>query len=242
MVRSVSKNRIVRNLFNKLTPIYNDIEKGLYWGLADKWRQLAIDATAIEKPKRVLDACCGSGQLAIMLSQVFGPSCHVVGIDISPEMVNEAKQRVRELHLHRRIEIKTENAEIMPFPNEFFNSVYVTFGLRFASDIRTVLKEAFRVLQPGGTLLVLELAKPTNFFMRSFTHFMREYWFPIWTRIRFGMPLAMSHHLHDSLLHYPDADKLGRMMIRCGFDDVEYQQLNKGIATLHRAFKPGKED
>lgn len=242
MVRSVSKNRIVRSLFNKVTPIYDLIEKGLYWGQGDKWRHMALEAGGLEKPKRVLDACCGTGQLSVMLAQHFGSPCHVVGIDFSPTMVTAAKQYIRSLHLHRRIEIKTENIEIMPFPDEFFEGVFICFGLRFSSDIRTVLKECVRVLKPGGTVVILELARPNGFFMRALAHIVREYWFPLWARFKFGMPTSMAHYMHDSLVHYPDADKLGRIMIRVGFDDVEYQELNSGIATLHRAFKPGEDE
>lgn len=241
MVRSVSQNRIIRDLFSKLTPIYEVLEPAVNWRQGDKWRQLAIAASGLEHPKRVLDACCGTGNLAIQLSQNYGTSCHVIGIDFTPAMVTQAKQHARNLHLHRRVEIKTENVEIMPFPDEFFDAVFICFGLRFVSDIKTVLKECFRVLRPNSPLVILELARPHSPITRFYTNVIREYWFPIWAKMKFGMPSPIAHHMHDSLVHYPDADKLGRMMIRSGFDDVEYQDLNHGIATLHRAFKPELE-
>lgn len=241
MVRSVSKNRMIRNLFNKLTPIYHELEKSLYWGQVDKWHQVAINAAGADKPKRVLDAHCTNGDFAIKLARHYGAASHVVGIDLSPAMVATAKQKIRNLHLHRRIEIKTENVETMPFPNEIFDTVFINFTLRFSSDIRTVLKECYRVLKPGGTLLIMELSKPTGILMQLMAHVVREYWFPLWVKIKFGMPSSMAHYFHDSLVHYPDPDKLGRLMVRLGFDDVEYQALSRGIASLHRAFKPGEE-
>ncbi len=242
MVRSVSKNKYIRQFFNKITPIYPALEKGLYWGRADKWRAAAVTAAKLDKPKRVLDACCGTGQLAILLAQQLGPSCHVIGVDLSPAMVNAAKNKIRALHLHRRVEVKTENAEILPFPENFFDAVFLGFGLRFVSDIRTVFKECYRVIRPGGSIILLELARPKNPVMRLLTHVLREYWFPLWARLKFGLPAPMAHHLHDSLVHFPDPEKMGRMLVRVGYDNVEYQDLGLGVASMHRARKPEEEE
>ncbi len=242
MVRSVSKNKYVRQFFNKITPIYPALEKGLYWGLGNKWRQAAVAAAKLDKPKRVLDACCGTGQLAIALAQHLGASCHVIGVDLSPAMVNTAKNKIRALHLHRRVEVKTENVEIMPFPDHFFDAVFVGFGLRFVSDIRTVLKECYRIIRPGGSIVLIELSQPKNSIIRAMTHLLREYWFPLWARLKLGLPSPLAHHLHDSLVHFPDPEKIGRMLVRVGFDHLEFQDLGLGAASLHLAKRPGEDD
>jgi len=242
MVRSISRNRIVRNLFTKLAVLYDGFEPLLNRKRGRKWRQRAIEVSGLVRPHRILDGCAGTGLLSIQLAQVFGSPTHVVAVDFCPAMVTLAKQKVRALHLHRRVEFKIENVEIMPFPDEFFDAVFIAFGMRFVSDVRTVLKECHRVMKKDSPLIILELAVPANPIRRLFTHIYREYIFPARGWLHARVPSVLLHHLHDSLIHYPDADKLGRMLIRTGFDEVEYEELNKGIATIHRAIKPALEE
>lgn len=242
MVRSISKNRIIRNIYTKLAPFYDTLEPVLTRGRGVAWRQRAIEVAGLVKPHRVLDACAGTGQLSLQLANTFGSHTNVVAVDFCPAMVAQAKQRLRTQHLNRRVEFKTENVEIMPFPDEFFDAVFLAFGLRFVSDIRTVLKECQRVLKKDRPLVILELAVPANPFHRLFTHVYREYFFPIWGWVHGRIPHALMHPMHDSLVHYPEADKMGRMLIRAGYHEVEYERLGGGFATLHRAIKPGEEE
>jgi demethylmenaquinone methyltransferase/2-methoxy-6-polyprenyl-1,4-benzoquinol methylase len=160
----------------------------------------------------------------------------VVAVDFCPAMVGVAKQRLRATHLQRRVEFKIENVEILPFPDAFFDGVFIAFGMRFVSDIRTVLRECHRVLKPNAPLVILEIAKPRNP-LQPLVHLYREYFTPSWVNMRHHIPGTIVHYLHDSLVHYPDADKLGRMLLRASFDKVEYRSLSFGIATLHRGFK-----
>ncbi|MCD4814209.1 class I SAM-dependent methyltransferase [bacterium] len=242
MVRSISRNRIVRTIFTKLAIFYDVLEPALISKQGAQWRSHAIDISGLVKPHRILDACSGTGIQSIQLARHFGSPTHVVAVDFCPAMVTLAKQKIRSDHLHRRIECKTENVEIMPFPDEFFDAVFISFGMRFVSDIRTVLKECRRVLKKDAPMIILELAVPVNPFWRLLTIVQREYWLPFWGWWKARIPSSMLHHLNDSLIHYPDADKLGRMLIRAGYDEVEYEELSGGTFTLHRAIKPGGEE
>ena len=205
----------------------------------DKWRRRAIEVSGLEKPDCILDGCAGTGLLSLQLAQVFSAPTNIVAVDFCPAMVSLAKQKVRSMHLYRRVEIKAENVELMPFPDEFFDAVFISFGMRFVSDVKTVLAECQRVMKKDTPLIILEYAIPSNPWQRFFTHCYREYFFPFWARLRARVPGPLIHHLHDSLVHYPDADKMGRMLIQAGFDEVEYEELSKGVVTLHRAIKPG---
>jgi len=236
MVRSISKNRIVRSLFTKLAPFFDAFEPALTWGRGNAWRRKMAEYSGLDKPQRVLDACAGTGLLSTQLANHFGPHSHVVAVDFCPNMVAVAKQRLRVSHLQRRVEFKVENVEIMPFPDGFFDGVFLAFGLRFVSDIRTVLRECHRVLKPGAPMVILDLAVPSNP-MKPLVHFYREYGVPIWNRARHQLPSSFTHYLHDSLVHYPDADKLGRMLLRAGYNQVQYRTLGLGTVTLHKAMK-----
>lgn len=239
MVRSISKNRLVRNIFTQLAEVYDQVEPAMTFGRGEAWRRRAVQQTLLSKPHRILDACSGIGHLSQQLANSYGPQTHIVAADFCPAMVAVAKQKLRVQHLHRRVEFKTENVEIMPFPDEFFDAVFITFGLRFVSDIRTVLRECQRVLRRRHPLVILELAVPRHP-LRWPVQFYREYLFPLLGRWQTKAPKALLHPLHDSLRHYPDPDKLSRMLVRAGFDNVEYQRLGGGVATLHRAVKPGE--
>jgi len=237
MARSISKNRIIRTLFTNLAPYYDQVEPALTWNQGVRWRQRAIAAARLSSPRRILDACSGTGLMTAPLAQAYGPRCHLIAIDFCPAMVGVAKQRLQDLGLQRRVEIKVENVEIMPFPDAFFDAVFVSFGLRFVSDIRTVLKEFHRVLKPGGRLVILELAKPSNPIQRFRAHIAREYLFPHQGLLVHKLPPALLHPLHDALIHFPDPEKLSRMLMRQDYDEVEYKPLKGGIATLHSALK-----
>lgn len=239
MVRSVSKNRLVNTIFQYLAGQYDRLDRWVTGRAGQAWRRRAIELLRVEKPARVLEGCAGTGILTSMLAETLGPQSYLVAMDHTPAMLNQAKQRLRGANLHRRVEFRTENVEVMQFPDEFFDGAIMAFGMRFVSDIRIVLKEFHRVLNPGGSLVILELNTPASFFPRAVVNAWREYGFPLWAEFGLRVPKQLVHLLHDSLRYYPDPAKFARMLIRAGFTEVTYQTLRWGTATLHRAVKRG---
>ncbi|NTV52438.1 MAG: class I SAM-dependent methyltransferase [Candidatus Firestonebacteria bacterium] len=237
MTRSISKNRIIRTIFTQLAPVYDVLEKPLTWQHGAQWRQKAIAAAKLPHPRRVLDACAGTGLLTADLARHYSPRTHIIAIDFCPAMANVARQRLRDQNLLRRVEIKVENVEIMPFPDEFFDVAFMSLGLRFVSDVKVAVRELHRVLKPGGRLVVLELCQPPGKFRRRLVHWARDKFFPKWQQWTRGIPPKLLYPLHDSLIHYPDPAKLSRRFVRIGFDHVAYAYLNGGLATLHHATK-----
>ncbi len=237
MARSISKNRIVRNIFTKLAPFYDQLEPALTWKQGSLWRQHAIAAAELQKPRRVLDCCSGTGLLSFALARTLGPTSQVVAVDFCPAMVALAKQQIMPTNIRRRVEFKNENIESMPFQDDSFDAVFIAFGMRFVSDIRVVLEESCRVLKEGAPLVILEQAIPPADIMRRYVRMVREYWLPLRARMKYGIPAALYHPLHDSLIHYPNAKKIGRMMLQTGFSKASYKSLGRGVATIHRATK-----
>jgi demethylmenaquinone methyltransferase / 2-methoxy-6-polyprenyl-1,4-benzoquinol methylase len=241
MARSISKNRLYRTLFTKLAPFYDTLEPALTWKQSRAWRARAVAAAGLQAPRRVLEACAGTGLLTVQLAQALGPRCHIVAIDFCPAMAMLARQRLQALNLHRRVEVKVENVEIMPYPDEYVDAAFLAFGLRFVSDIRVACRELFRVLRPGGTLVLLELANPPGPFARLRAAWRREIYVPRLLAWRYRLPKVLLHPLHDSLVHYPDPEKLARLLMRTGFEDVTYKRLMGGVAALHTGRKPVSE-
>lgn len=237
MARSISKNRLFRTLFTKLAPFYDTLEPALTWGQGRAWRARAVAAAGLQNPRRVLEACAGTGLLTAQLARTFGPHCHIVAIDFCPAMATLARQRLQALGLHRRAEVKVENVEIMPYPDEYVDAAFLAFGLRFVSDLKVALRELYRILRPGGTLVLLELANPSGALTRLRTEWRREIYIPKLLAWRYRLPSVLLHPLHDSLVHYPDPEKLARLLMRTGFDDVTVQRLQGGVAALHTGLK-----
>jgi demethylmenaquinone methyltransferase / 2-methoxy-6-polyprenyl-1,4-benzoquinol methylase len=233
MARSISKNRLFRTLFTKLAPFYDLVEPAMTWKQGQLWRALAITTAGLEAPRRILEACAGTGLLTAQLAQAFGARCHIVAIDFCPAMAALARQRLQALNLHRRVEIKVENVEIMPYPEDYADAAFIAFGLRFVSDIRVVFKELYRVLRPGGTVVILELSNPRGPFAKLRGWWRREVLVPRVLAARYRLPPALLHPLHDTLLHYPDPEKLARMLTRSGFENVVTKSLKGGLAALH---------
>ena len=237
MARSISKNRIIRTIFTQLAPVYDVLDGLITWGQGRAWRKKAFAVGTIPAPRRVLDACAGTGLLTAELAKRYNPKTHIIAIDFCPAMANVTRQRLRELNLQRRVEVKVENVEIMPFPDEFFDVAYISLGLRFVSDVKVAVRELHRVLKPGGRLVVLELCQPPGKFRRSLAHWVRDKFFPTWEKWLHRIPRELLYPIHDSLIHYPDPTKLSRRFVRIGFDHVEYSYLSGGLATLHHATK-----
>ena len=237
MARSTSKNRLVKNIFTKLALYYDSMEKSLHWNKGEAWRQKAIELAQINKASRILDLCTGTGSMAVQLSQHLGATSQIVAIDICKEMLNIAKKRVSKLNLNRRIECKLENAEIMPFPDEFFDVVYIAFGMRFVSDVQSVLEEIYRVLRSQGKLIILELTNPKQVRMQKYTKFIREQWLPLKYRIKYRLSPIFTHYLHDSLVYYPTSEKFKEILINNRFSEVKCEYLNRRLATIHVARK-----
>ncbi len=237
MARSISKNRVIRTIFTSLAPGYDRLERLLTFGRGRKWRRRMLAAAELQAPLRVLEACSGTGLLTAELAGTYGPHCHIIAIDFCPAMASLGRQRLRDLGFQRRVEVKVENVEIMPFPDEFFDAVFISFGLRFVSDLRVVLKEVCRVLKPGGRFVFLEFGQPAGFLRKTWAHVCREHLIPFWSQLALGLPSNLVHSLQDALLHFPDPEKLSRLALRSGFEEVWFRRLQGGLATLHCARK-----
>jgi demethylmenaquinone methyltransferase/2-methoxy-6-polyprenyl-1,4-benzoquinol methylase len=237
MARSISKNWIIRSIFTQLAPLYERLDRALTWNQGHAWRKKMIAAAKLPGPRRVLDACSGTGLLTAELAQFYAPKTHIIAIDFCPAMANMARQRLREMNLQRRVEVKVENVEILPFPDEFFDVVYVALGMRFVSDVKVAVRELSRVLRPGGRLLILELSHPPGLLRRKLVRWVRETFFIAKEKWLHKISPVLLYPLHDSLTHYPDPDKLNRRLLRVGLENVEFQYLNGGLATLHQATK-----
>lgn len=215
----------VRAMFDRIAPVYDAMNRAMTLGLDRRWRRLA--AAAVVRPgDRVLDACCGTGDLALAGRTAGGD---VVGLDFSEEMLRRARRKSDEVEWVRG------DLLALPFPAERFDSATVGFGIRNVEDLESGLRELVRVLRPGGRLGCLEITRPQGL-LRPFFRAWFDGLVPLAGKLLSGGE-AYSY-LPASVRRFPGPDDLAAAMRRAGFAQVGWRLLGGGIVSLHVAEKP----
>jgi demethylmenaquinone methyltransferase / 2-methoxy-6-polyprenyl-1,4-benzoquinol methylase len=155
-----SGSRLAPSLFAPLGPTYDRYARLLSLGQDPRWRRFLVSRLEAGPDARVLDVATGTGAVALEVVRQHG--CAVVGIDRSPEMLAVARRRVAAGGLETRIELHEGRAEALPFPDESFDALTVTYLLRYVDDPAATLRELARVVRPGGTVALLEFGVPQS--------------------------------------------------------------------------------
>lgn len=201
-----------------------------------RWRKFVADKLrpALVSGTRTLDVACGTGDLALTLSEA-GQS-HITGLDFCRPMLEVAAQKTAERQ--RSIPFIEADALRLPFAAETFDVVTIAFGLRNLASVEGGLEELFRVLRPGGQIAILEFSHPVVPGFRALFNF-------YFTRVlpRVGGFVSGSRgayeYLPDSVSRFPDQQSLASLLREVGFEGVAYQNLTGGIAALHMGSRPG---
>lgn len=215
----------VRSMFDRIAPVYDVMNRLMTAGLDQRWRRLAV-RKVVWPGDRVLDACCGTGDLAVEAERRGG---RVVGLDFSPRMLERARRK------SGTIEWIQGDALALPFSDGEFDAATVGFGVRNLADLEGGLRELARVLRPGGKLAVLEITRPRGILQPFF-----RLWFdvlvPFAGRV---LPGGKAYtYLPASVRRFPGPEDLSALMERAGFQDVRYQLLGGGAVALHSGVRP----
>jgi demethylmenaquinone methyltransferase/2-methoxy-6-polyprenyl-1,4-benzoquinol methylase len=210
----------VRAMFDRIAPVYDAMNRVFTVGLDGRWRKLA--AAAVVRPgDRVLDAACGTGDLAIAARDAGGK---VTGLDFSERMLERARRK------SSQIDWVQGDALALPFEDGAFDAATIGFGIRNVDDLDAGLRELARVVRPGGRLAVLEITRPTGVLRPFF-----RLWFDVLIPFA-GKALpggAAYSYLPASVRRFPGPDDLAAAFRRAGFADVSYRLLAGGIVSLH---------
>ena len=215
----------VRGMFDRIAPIYDVMNRVMTVGLDRRWRKLAV--TEVVWPgDRVLDACCGTGDLAVEAERRGG---RVVGLDFSERMLERARKK------SVAIEWVQGDALALPFGDREFDAATVGFGVRNLADLEGGLRELARVLKPGGRVAVLEITRPRGILKPFF-----RLWFdgvvPVLGKV---LPGGEAYtYLPASVRRFPGPDDLSALFESAGFESVRYRLLGGGIVALHVGTRP----
>jgi demethylmenaquinone methyltransferase / 2-methoxy-6-polyprenyl-1,4-benzoquinol methylase len=214
----------VRVMFDRITPVYDLMNRAMTLGLDRRWRRLT--AQAVVRPgDRVLDACCGTGDLAVAAERVGG---RVTGLDFSERMLERARRK------SGSVEWVRGDLLALPFADGSFDAATVGFGIRSVADLDAGLRELARVLVPGGRLGCLEITQPRGL-LRPFFRLWFDRFVPLAGKVLPGG--AAYAYLPASVRRFPGPEELAAAIRRAGFRDVRWRPLAGGIVALHTGTK-----
>ncbi|MGH2962822.1 MAG: bifunctional demethylmenaquinone methyltransferase/2-methoxy-6-polyprenyl-1,4-benzoquinol methylase UbiE [Solirubrobacterales bacterium] len=220
----------VRGMFDRIAGVYDLMNTAMTAGLHHRWRRLAADRAELGSGDSALDACCGTGDLAIELARRTGPSGRVVGCDFSEPMLELARTKAADAGMPE-IEFEWADALELPYEDRCFDAVTVGFGVRNLAEIERGIGELARVLRPGGRLVILEITQPR----RPPLSWFHGLWFE---RIvpRLGAlagDSAAYSYLPESVKRFPPPGELAAIMDRAGLERIRWTVLAGGIIAIH---------
>lgn len=217
-------------MFDLVAPGYDRTNSLLSFGLDKNWRDQMVAAVDPRPGQRVLDIACGTGVSSVALS-VLG--AEIVGADFSQGMIAEAQKLRGETP---GVTFQIADATDLPFADEEFDAVTISYGLRNVVDTDQALREFLRVTKPGGRLVICEFSTPPNALFRTGYRFYNEYVLPLVACVASSNAEAYSY-LNESIRAWPDQQALAAKLREAGWSDVAYRNLAGGIVALHRAIK-----
>ncbi|MGH2408811.1 MAG: class I SAM-dependent methyltransferase [Chloroflexota bacterium] len=231
----------VRSLFGRIVPQYDLFNSLSTFGQDRRWRRMVVNQAAVPAEGQVLDVATGTGAVAFALARRT-PSARVVGLDFCLPMIERARELsatragiARGVRSNPPTFVEGDILDL-PYPENSFDAVTISFGLRNVADIPCALSEIHRVLRPGGRFVCLELTHPRSALVRVPFHLYFFKLSPLLGALLSGDRAAYTYLPH-SLISFPDAPTLAGMLRQGGFTRVRHKRLNLGTIAIHRGVK-----
>ena len=226
----------VRSVFESVAGKYDIMNDLMSLGAHRLWKRFTLSITGLRPGQSALDVAGGTGDLAIGMSRQVGRGGQVVLSDINAAMLQIGRDRCIDAGCAGNVRFALANAECLPFPDNSFHCVSIGFGLRNVTDKPAALASMFRVLKPGGQLLVLEFSKPVA---PGLAPLYDQYSFKVLPLL--GKWVARDadsyRYLAESIRMHPDQETLLEMLRAAGFGQARYHNLSGGIVAVHRGYK-----
>ncbi|QBZ82381.1 Ubiquinone/menaquinone biosynthesis C-methyltransferase UbiE [Hydrogenovibrio crunogenus] len=230
------KVKKVKGVFDSVAGNYDIMNDVMSFGIHRLWKRHAIELSGIRPGNVVLDLAGGTGDLTKAFAKRVGKTGRVVLADINESMVRVGRDRLTNEGVIGNVDYTITNAEALTYPDNTFDLVTISFGLRNVTNKDKALEEIYRVLKPGGQLMVLEFSKVTQPLLAKAYDF---YSFSILPKMGklIADDEASYQYLAESIRMHPDQETLKQMMLEAGFDKAEYLNMSEGIVALHRGWK-----
>lgn len=231
---SVGKKEQVATMFDNISKEYDGLNRVISFGIDVSWRKKVTRIVSKNNPKQILDIATGTGDLALMMAKIDPDK--ITGLDISAGMLEIGKEKIAKAKLTDKIEMVVGDSENMPFPDNTFDAITVSFGVRNFANLDKGLTEIRRVLKPNGTFVVLETSNPTKFPFKQGYKFYTSFILPIIGKI-FSKDKVAYSYLSESANTFPFGKDFDNILQKNGFINTEYNPVTFGVATIYSATK-----
>jgi len=228
----LGKKEQVAQMFNTISKNYDGLNRVISLGIDVKWRKKVVEIVGKNNPKQILDIATGTGDLALMMANL-NPD-RIVGLDISEGMLEVGKQKINKANLSDKIEMIVGDSEEMPFQNDTFDAITVSFGVRNFANLDKGITEIARVLKPTGVLVILETSNPTKFPFKQGYKFYTNFILPIIGKI-FSKDKVAYSYLSESANSFPFGKAFNNILQKNGFTYTEDKPVTFGVATIYTA-------
>ncbi|MGD8497566.1 MAG: bifunctional demethylmenaquinone methyltransferase/2-methoxy-6-polyprenyl-1,4-benzoquinol methylase UbiE [Chromatiales bacterium] len=226
----------VAEVFHSVADRYDLMNDLMSMGIHRLWKRFTIARTGLQRGQRALDLAGGTGDLAAKMARRVGPEGEIVLADINASMLERGRERLVNAGLAGNLRYVQADAEQLPFPDDHFDCITIAFGLRNVTHKERALASMFRVLRPGGRVVILEFSKPTAPGLAPVYDLYSFKVLPLIGRV-VAQDADSYRYLAESIRMHPDQETLKGMLEDAGLERCEYFNLSGGIVALHRGYK-----
>ena len=231
---SAGKKEQVTQMFDAISGNYDGLNRVISFGIDVKWRKKVIEIVSKNHPKQILDIATGTGDLALMMANLNPDK--IIGLDISAGMLEVGKQKIIKANLSDKIKMILGDSEEMPFQNDTFDAITVSFGVRNFANLDKGISEIARVLKPTGVLVILETSNPTKFPIKQGYKIYTNIFLPIVGKL-FSKDKVAYSYLSESANSFPFGEAFNNILRKNGFNNVTHLPVTFGVATIYTARK-----
>jgi len=231
----LGKKEQVTEMFDNISNNYDGLNRVMTFGIDVSWRKKVVERVASVAPKSILDIATGTGDLAIMLAQQTKAD-KIIGLDISKGMLEIGREKVKYANLREKITMTQGDSENLPFEDDSFDAITVSYGVRNFEDLDQGLSEIRRVLKPGGILVVLETSVPTKFPFKQGYQIYTKTFLPVMGKLLAKDKEAYAY-LSKSAEAFPYGKKFNAILSKNLFQSVTDRPVTFGVSTIYTAFK-----
>jgi len=232
---TLNKKEQVEKMFDAISENYDGLNRVISFGTDIKWRKKVLAIIIDHQPESILDIATGTGDLAIKFAEKTSAT-KIIGLDLSEGMLSIARKKVADTELKNTIEFIKGDSEALPFKDNMFDAITVSFGIRNFENLEKGLSEILRVIKPKGLLIILETSVPTKFPFKQGYQFHSKTVLPLIGKL-FSKDKAAYNYLSESASVFPYGEKLNNILRKIGFINVINNPQTFGVATIYTATK-----
>jgi demethylmenaquinone methyltransferase / 2-methoxy-6-polyprenyl-1,4-benzoquinol methylase len=231
---TLGKKEQVAQMFDTISGNYDNLNRVISFGIDVKWRKKVLKIVSAKQPKNILDIATGTGDLAILMAKTNAEK--IIGLDISAGMLEVGKKKVEEKKLSNKIEMVLGDSEKIPFEDNYFDAITVSFGVRNFENLEKGFSEILRVLKPNGVFVILETSVPDKTPYKQGYRFYTKNILPLIGKL-FSKDNSAYGYLSESAAAFPYGEALNNILRKIGFIDVVAMPQTFGVATIYSASK-----